>query len=148
MLRPLSGWQTPLAWAVALTVLGAAGCNHTDTPSPSGQPEASATPDAPVTSSAGGGEPPAAAIQFLEGLVTSAKGDPIAGVAIEPLPLDGQPVRDMGSFTDENGRYSWPLYPGRYEVSARLDGYKTATKQVVVGRGDPTRLDFILEPGP
>jgi hypothetical protein len=44
-----------------------------------------------------------------------------------------------------NGRYLWPLSPGRYRISASLEGHPPASGTATVETGRRTTLDLTLQ---
>ena len=104
-------------------------------------------PDQPVASAAEPGRDAGAGPQEgIEGRVTSADGQPLAGVFVQAESLDEPAVRipELAIFTGEDGRYLWPLSPGRYRISASLEGREPATGTAAVEAGRRTTLDLTL----
>lgn len=90
---------------------------------------------------------PTAGGQGVEGRITDTQGRPIAGALVVPKSLDepSPPIPEIAIVSDEQGRYAWRLPPGRYQISVSAEGYRGAVKEAVVGAGQVTRLDFVLE---
>jgi hypothetical protein len=86
------------------------------------------------------------AAEGVQGRVTFANGKPATQVFVQARPLgpSGPAVPDIGIFTDGAGRYSWPLPPGRFELTFVHQGKKLTTRSVTVGRSGVTRLDVRL----
>jgi hypothetical protein len=86
------------------------------------------------------------AAEGVQGRVTFANGKPAAQVFVQARPLgpSGPPVPDIGIFTDSAGRYSWPLPPGRFELTFVHEGKKLTTRRITVGRTGVTPLDVRL----
>lgn len=105
--------------------------------------------DEPVTSDEQSLDSEEALRQGIVGVITSVKGLPIEGAMIEVRSLDkfGPPIPEIAILSDQNGRYEWPLQPGRYKVSAFAQGYRTATQQVDVEAARLATADFALEQG-
>jgi hypothetical protein len=82
----------------------------------------------------------------VQGRVTFANGKPAPQVFVQARSLGpaGPAVSDIAIFTDSAGGYSWPLPPGRFELSFVHEGKKLATRRVTVGRNGVTRLDVRL----
>jgi hypothetical protein len=116
-----------LALAVALST-GCAGQGGTGA-----QPQQPQQPHGQVSAS-----PPAignpASAGNITGVVTDAAGKPLAGVMVQAISLDKppQPVPDIAVLTDDMGRYTWSLQPGKYELVA---GGAKATVTVPAGAG-------------
>jgi hypothetical protein len=105
-------------------------------------------PDQPVASAAENGRGAGAGPQEgIEGTVTSADGKPLAGVFIQAESLDEPAARipELAISTGEDGRYLWPLSPGRYRISASLEGRSPATGTATVEAGRRTTLDLTLQ---
>ncbi len=80
----------------------------------------------------------------LSGNISDAEGEPLSGVSVTM------------SFNDENfsqtrisdygGDYFIEdLAPGKYEMTAVLEGYLAIKKTIVIGSGEDTELDLMLE---
>lgn len=96
----------------------------------------------------------------IHGSVLTAEGEPAAGAALELRQAADAPEREgprgpQGSgrilwaadriTTDDRGRYAFEnARPGRYELSARFDGYAETTSPPLDANGD-TRYDLRLE---
>lgn len=83
----------------------------------------------------------------VSGRVVSARSnDPIAGAAVIAKSLDDPPlgIPELGVDTGADGRYEWPLRSGRYAITIRVDGFKSATRVVRFGKGEVATLDFVL----
>ncbi len=115
-----------------------AGCGCTD--------HDGASPAAPVTGTPGTGQQVAVA-QGVAGTVTTSAGDPVEGAMIVPTPLDSPApaIPEMAVRSGPDGRYSWNLPPGRYEVTIRKEGFRAAVKRVEVRANEMAVADFVLE---
>jgi hypothetical protein len=99
-------------------------------------------------------EPPARMLDVprlqegVEGRVTRPDGEPIVGAFVQARSLDdpAPPIPEIAIVTDEDGRYAWPLEPGRYQISVSSDGYRSARKSVSFRAGEVKTLDFVLQP--
>lgn len=75
----------------------------------------------------------------LSGRVTDSKtGEALAGVSV------AIPTMNRGAFTDVDGRYSFQLAAGNYQVVATYVGYKRATQNIQIAASNLV-LDFSLE---
>jgi len=107
-----------------------------------------------LTACAGSDEPvsnediqtPAAqgAITQVIGTVTDMDGNPLAEVGIA-VTEGTAPTPEILKLSGEDGKYTWPLPAGTFTLTARKDGYKELSQEVVVKEGETTRLDFKLE---
>jgi hypothetical protein len=118
----------------------AAGCAGADRPD---------HPDRPAASS----DSPAAGAGTAEGVagrVTDAHGKPLAGVAVHPRSLaqPSQPIPELAVRSEDDGRYTWTLKPGDYEITFTADGYSPTTQRATVSPGRMTALDVVLQPAP
>lgn len=73
----------------------------------------------------------------LEGRVVNANGEPLAGASVHVL------NKNRGTHTDEDGRFSISLVPGKYHVHVRAVGYASVDETVDVN-GGRTTLDITL----
>lgn len=87
----------------------------------------------------------------MTGCITDPEGLPlnlfgVGEVFVAPIgPRGDRPPRAYDH--KEWGRYAaTELTPGRYRVTARLDGYQGESKVVTVGEDAPIVLDFVLRP--
>lgn len=67
----------------------------------------------------------------------------------EHLPYHGIFIvnTSLGTLTDASGHYSLKnLRPGKYTVEARSTGYVTQSREITVGRGSTTEVNFRVEP--
>ena len=81
------------------------------------------------------------------GRVTTSDVRPVKGAFIQPRSLDDPSPRipEIAILTDTDGRYTWPLFPGTYEISVSAEGYQREVKQVVVKTGQVVMVDFTLQ---
>lgn len=73
----------------------------------------------------------------VAGTVLDKRGAPVVGALVVPAPLDrtAGPVPELAVQTDANGRFAWPLGPGRYRIDAIFEGRTVASARVTVVRG-------------
>ena len=83
----------------------------------------------------------------LSGTVKDAQGGVVPGVTVTVTSTATQQQRSTVS--DGSGFYTFPnLLPGRYDVSAELQGFKKATRAgVQLDAGGAVSLEFALDPG-
>lgn len=96
-----------------------------------------AAPDTPIQMKSG-----------ISGLITaSGGGRPIEGAVLEVTSQDRppQPTPLIAAVTDGEGRYSWPLPPGVWDITASAEGYHSVTQRVVIRENMINHLDFTLE---
>lgn len=100
-----------------------------------------AGPDTSVTSDADPLRLSATVQEGVGGRVTSASGAPMANVFVQASSIDGpRAIPDIAVFTDPEGRYSWKLSPGTYELIFMRDGRELTRKQAVVRPNEVTPL--------
>lgn len=82
--------------------------------------------------------------QGITGTVTRTDGSPVAGAFIAASSLDrpAPPIPEIAILTNEAGRFTWPLQPGRYRLTALVDGEEigTATAAVTPGTLSEVRI--------
>jgi len=90
-----------------------------------------------------------AAAQGVQGHIAFANGKPATQVFVQARSLDrpAPAIPDIGIFTDGAGNYSWPLPPGRFELTFIHQERKLGTRKVTVERSGVTRLDVRLSAG-
>ncbi len=121
---------------VAMFVLLVAGCGG----SLGAQPRASAA----LTGGTGGVE---MATTGARGTVTDGVGAPVPAATVDRRPVGGSgPVTQQAAVTGPDGRWSWALPPGTYDIVVTAPGGHAAGR-VVVGDGTPAVLDLVLLPG-
>ena len=83
----------------------------------------------------------------ISGVARDRDGAPLGGVEIDITTATGAPVRSVGTTTD--GRYlASALAPGRYDLTARLPGFRTVRHEAVtVATGETVAIDLLLEVG-
>jgi hypothetical protein len=84
------------------------------------------------------------AITQVIGTVTDMDGNPLAevGIAVTEGTVS---TPEILMLSGEDGKYTWSLPAGTFTLTARKDGYKELSQEVVVKEGETTRLDFKLE---
>lgn len=83
----------------------------------------------------------------VTGTVTSSTGEPVAGATVQPRSLDdpSPPIPELVVQTDPDGRYTWRLPPGEYELSAQLaDGTTSSPQPATVTAGATTTVDLTV----
>jgi hypothetical protein len=78
------------------------------------------------------------------GTVTDADGNPLAEVGIA-VDKGTAPFPEMLMLSGDDGKYVWSLPAGTFTLTARKDGYKELSQEVVVKEGNTSQLDFKLE---
>jgi antitoxin (DNA-binding transcriptional repressor) of toxin-antitoxin stability system len=128
--------RSHLVFALLLAALGAA-CHDPRQAAVSGGGSSS---EAPRGSTARG--------EGVEGLVT-AGGKPVADLLVTAASLD-QPTRaipELAVLTGADGRYFWPLSPGRYRLSVSPEGFQSASGTATVEAGRRAVVNFELARG-
>lgn len=70
----------------------------------------------------------------VNGRVVDNQNQPVANAFVQVAPIGDTPaVPELAVFTDADGRFVWPLKPGRYRVSVRDDKGQAARDVDVVG---------------
>ena len=131
--------RAPLVFLVLpFVLLMAAACHDPRQTAVSSDAQSAGTPQ----DTAGRGE-------GVAGLVTAA-GQPAEGLMVQAASLDepSQPIPEIAVLTGEDGRYAWPLPPGRYRLSVSLDGFQPASGSVTVEAGRRATLNLALERRP
>jgi hypothetical protein len=102
--------------------------------------------DAPVGVPARDGAP-APIDEGVAGLVLGAAGRPLVGVVVTARSLDhpARAIPEIAIVTGADGRYAWPLRPGRYEIGVSVRGHRPAALAVVVQPGRVTPADLRLQ---
>jgi hypothetical protein len=105
--------------------------------------------DLPVSSNDQGGPRPHIR-EGVVGRVTAFDGHPVAGALIGARSLDDPslPIPEIAILSGSDGRYTWRLFPGTYEISVLAEGYRCPPKRVVVKSGQAVTADFKLERAP
>lgn len=117
--------------ALVATALTAAACGQPgprgETPVTAADHEATAVPGA------------------LHGTVRTRDGQPIPGVMVTATSTDDpqRPVPELAVMTDDQGRYEWPLVPGRYRITVTLSAGEASSEITV---GEHHDLDLTLAP--
>lgn len=80
----------------------------------------------------------------LHGVLRDHAGRPVGHVMIQAEALGDSPgVPEMGVFADAQGRFHWPLRPGRYRLTAASEG-RHARAIVTVPPSGHAHRDLIL----
>lgn len=82
----------------------------------------------------------------VAGIVRTAGGTPAAGIVVFAKSLDrpGKPIPEIAIVSGADGAYFWPLKPGRYELTALVDGRRGPPGVVTVPKGGAAQLDLTL----
>lgn len=82
----------------------------------------------------------------VSGNIVAEDGSPLGGAFVVPVALDEEPppIPEIAILSESNGRYTWPLRPGNYEIVVTLEGYRRATERVTVSAGEVAVLNFTL----
>jgi hypothetical protein len=83
----------------------------------------------------------------VAGRVTGPDGAPLEGVSVAAASRDRpeRPTPQLGVITNADGRYRWPLPPGRWEFTVDAPAYRAASRTVDVPAGRTVTVDFRLE---
>lgn len=98
--------------------------------------------DTPVSDDDAG--EPAGIRQGAAGSVVSASGGAVAGAMVVARSIDrpSRPVPEIAVLSGEDGRFAWPLPPGRYELSALVGGRTGPAVAVTVPDGGMVRVEL------
>lgn len=98
--------------------------------------------DAPVSTEDDG--EPGDIRQGATGSVVSTSGAAVAGAMIVVRSTDtpSRPVPELAVMSGEDGRFAWPLPPGRYELSALVGGRTGPAVAVTVPDGGMVRVEL------
>lgn len=82
----------------------------------------------------------------VAGTVSHEEGEPVAGALVTPSSLDtpASAIPEVAVFTNDDGRYTWVLPPGRYRITVTADGYLEASAEAEVPAGGTATLDVEL----
>src|SRR5215471_2194326 len=88
---------------------------------------------------------------LLTGKITSATGEPLAGIPIKAHRANS--TMTVAVYSNAKGEYSFPswsdLTPGAYNVAVELPDYEHVTKEAVtITAGKPTKIDLSLKAKP
>jgi glutamyl endopeptidase len=83
----------------------------------------------------------------IAGQITDSRGRPVAGAFVQPRALDdpSPPIPEIAIVSDGDGRYTWRLFPGTYEISVSAEGYRGVSRQATVKPRQQVTIDFMLE---
>ncbi len=148
---PLS-FAPPLAlgWVVLLLAVTLAACEDRR-PDGAAVPVPPETPvSSPHTTADPGGTPPPEpdpTLGLVQGRVTTADGQPLAGVLVAPQSnaVPPEPLPEIAIWTDAQGAYWWSLPPGPYTLTFTREGYQPRSAGVVLQPGQTLDLDVTLE---
>ena len=92
------------------------------------------------------GSPVRSLAEGVTGQVRDEAGAAVAGAMLVPrsLDADGPPIPEIAILSNADGRYAWPLRPGRYELAVVVDGENRLSRPVAVKPGETATLDFVL----
>lgn len=82
--------------------------------------------DSPVMSDAQSEPRPGPGIgEGVIGQIMDSRGRPVAGASVRPRSLDDSSpaIPEIAIVSDSDGRYTWSLFPGIYEISVSAEGY-------------------------
>lgn len=81
------------------------------------------------------------------GRITASGGDPVQGAIVKPTSREdpSPPVPMLLVRSDRDGRYSWSLPSGTWDIAVSAEGYQPATDTIVIPEGSSVTLDFVLE---
>jgi hypothetical protein len=107
-------------------------------------------PDQPISSSAAGETAPVGITEGVVGRLVTPSGGPVAGARITAQSLDrpAGPVPEIAILSDTDGRFTWPLRPGRYRLAAVVEGREIAAATATVERGRVATLELSEAPSP
>jgi hypothetical protein len=88
--------------------------------------------------------------QGLTGTVRDDAGMPVIGAMVTPRSLQssGPPIPELAILSNQDGRYTWPLPPGNYELIVSADYHAPARGRATVRSGAVSTLDFVLRREP
>ena len=101
-------------------------------------------PDQPISSGSAGDHGPARIAEGVVGRLVTPSGSPIAGARITARSLDlpAGPVPEIAILSDTDGRFAWPLRPGRYRLAAVVAGREIAAATAMVRPGRVATLEL------
>jgi hypothetical protein len=84
----------------------------------------------------------------LHGTVRTPDGKPVANALVAATSNDDPPapVPELAIVTDDEGRYEWPLRPGRYRLTVDVAGIGKATGDTTIENGTEPVLDLTVNP--
>ncbi|MFD0200747.1 MULTISPECIES: carboxypeptidase-like regulatory domain-containing protein [Saccharothrix] len=90
--------------------------------------------------------PPTTAQATVTGVVTDSAGLPVSDALVQPRSLDTppHPVPELAVLSDQQGRYTWHLTPGRYEFTATKDNRTGPPVEAAAEAGRTDELDLRL----
>jgi hypothetical protein len=95
-----------------------------------------------------GGSPPTSGVvvvSAVHGIVVDAAGKPAPGIMVAARSLDEPPraVPELAVVSDAEGRFEWPLQPGRYRLEI-MAAEGAAAKEVEVTGGPGLTVELVL----
>lgn len=69
-------------------------------------------------------------------------------VRAESLDQPSRPIPELGVLTGKDGRYFWPLSPGRYRISVSAEGYQSASGTATFKAGERATLNLTMQRSP
>jgi hypothetical protein len=148
------------AWMSIVLVIGLllAACGQVPSGSGPGggmdrQEQPTSNPDTSISSDTPAARPPEPARDegrggLVQGQVTDAAGQPLAGVLVVPESTDTPPqaVPEIAVMTDDRGRYQWTLAAGHYRLVFTREGYAPVSQMITVKPDQPATLDVQMQP--
>ena len=109
---------------------------------------ATGNPDRPVGSGEAGEAVSAGIAEGVAGRLVAPSGGPVAGARITARSLDrpAGPVPEIAILSDADGRFVWPLRPGRYRLAALVGGREVAAATATVEPGRIATLELSAAP--
>lgn len=91
--------------------------------------------------------PASAAVAGLSGRVVNPSGQPVAGVQVHLISLDGDASGARAAVTDTSGAFAWSgLSAGNYEFTARRVGFSPVDASLVLADGVNRTVTVRIEP--
>jgi len=86
-------------------------------------------------------------VEGVAGQIMDRRGRPVVGALVQPRSLDdpSPPIPEVAIVSDGDGRYTWRLVPGRYEISVSAPGYQGVARQITVKAGKEATENFTME---
>jgi hypothetical protein len=105
-------------------------------------------PDQPVGSGSAREKGPARIAEGVVGRLVTLSGESLAGARITARSLDrpAGAVPEIAILSDTDGRFAWPLRPGRYRLTAMVAGREIAAATAMVEPGRVATLELLGAP--